>query len=597
MALPFVGVPDHAEAATIELDLAASALRTGDAEAAEESVANAREHVDEAMGTIDGLSGDIWSLIPVAGTPVADARGLVRVLDHATSIAEIGIDLYPRVSGDGATLLRGEQVDEATLDAMLAGARRIGEHLREAERELAGISGSSPVVGEVIAAKRDEARAAVAPLADAFDDVEPLLDEIKPMLGFEGRRSYLIALLNPSELRFSGGAALVFAPLALDEGALEVEEPHTVRGDLKLQLMDLWEGVEGNDFHRDNTRVMNSTFAPSWSVSGEELLRAWEVNQEERHDGVIALDVVAIASLVGTAGGIDVPGYGQITQDNLVETLVGSYDDFYPDADSQDGLNARLIPAFKDAMFNGGDYVEKVRTLAGAADGRHFALYLRDPEVQQGVADLGLEGDLTEPEGDYVGLFTQNLNGSKVDYWQRRRITLDVRLTRRGSARNRLEARIHNDTPPFPFPIPDPRIGYFTRHAKLTVGAFLPKDVKVSDATAAGRRWRPEVRDFYDHSYVRRRLPLKPTEEKSLTLEYRVQHASRESTSGGFVYHLAVDPQGTVNPDRFRVSVKLPRGHRAAALPEGWREKGRRLRFSTNLESTMIWAIPVDRVR
>ena len=39
---------------------------------------------------------------------------------------------------------------------------------------------------------------------------------------------------------------------------------------------------------------------------------------------------------------------------------------------------------------------------------------------QRRFADVGLSGDLSRTPYDYIGVFTQNLNGSKTDYWQHR---------------------------------------------------------------------------------------------------------------------------------------------------------------------------------
>ncbi len=64
----------------------------------------------------------------------------------------------------------------------------------------------------------------LGPVNEVFADVDPMLDELPAFFGFEGERSYLIAMLNPSELRYSGGAALAFAPMSWEDGALELGE-------------------------------------------------------------------------------------------------------------------------------------------------------------------------------------------------------------------------------------------------------------------------------------------------------------------------------------------------------------------------------------
>ncbi len=343
LALPLLKVPGEARAAKTDLTAALTALQGGDMAAARRSVADAREHTDAAQDGAQGIGGDIWSRIPVLGTPVADARHLVQALDDGTSVAEIGVDLYPAVAGRKATLFRDGQVDEDTLTTFVTEAQRAGTHLRSARDELESIRASTPLVGDTIAANRDAAAAQVVPVADAYDRVDPMLAELPALLGFDGRRSYLVALLNPAELRYSGGAALSFAPMTFDEGRLAVGATVSPAVDPRFQRQILWRKVVGNNFHRGRNRIANSTFAPSWSTSGEELARAWKRGGGGEQDGVIAVDVVTLDRLLALSGDVTVPGYGVLSGGELVETLIGSYDDFYPDATAQDGYNNALV--------------------------------------------------------------------------------------------------------------------------------------------------------------------------------------------------------------------------------------------------------------
>ena len=43
--------------------------------------------------------------------------------------------------------------------------------------------------------------------------------------------------------------------------------------------------MEGNPFHNGKLRLSTSTYAPDWSVSGEELLRGWERTYGRRPTG------------------------------------------------------------------------------------------------------------------------------------------------------------------------------------------------------------------------------------------------------------------------------------------------------------------------
>ena len=183
-------------------------------------------------------------------------------------------------------------------------------------------------------------------------------------------------------------------------------------------------------------------------MSGEEILRAWAKAVKQEYDGFIAIDVPAIASLVGITGPIDVPDVGTVDHTNLTQTLVGSYDRF-KDLEQRRALNRALIPIFRERLFAGGQFVEKFQTLGDAARARHFAVYFRDPDAQAVVRDLGVDGDLSTTDHDYLGVFSQNTNVAKADYWLDRTVTSDVSLRKDGSAEVELTISTANDAPPY----------------------------------------------------------------------------------------------------------------------------------------------------
>ena len=192
--------------------------------------------------------------------------------------------------------------------------------------------------------------------------------------------------------------------------------------------------MKGNPFHSPGkTRVVNATFSPYWSQSGEELLRAWEVRYGEQADGVIAVDLQALARLMDLTGPVQAHGVGELNSGNLVKVLAGSYDTYDTD-DQRQAINEAVVPAFREKLFQGGKFAEKFQVLAKAAKGRHFALYFRDSALQEAFVHRGLSGDLSETDHDYLGVFTQNTNSSKADYWQHRVVDSDVKLHADGSA-------------------------------------------------------------------------------------------------------------------------------------------------------------------
>lgn len=571
LALPFLSVRADGNAARADLDAALDALRDGRLPAAADLVVSAREHVDEAQAAAGGLRADILAGVPLAGNAVDDVRRLVVALDEAVSVAELGVEIYPEVLGEEATLVQDGAVDLTALASVTGVAAEVSAHLEQAHTQLDAVGGGTWVVGGFLTDARDAALAQIVPLEATIDRYQPVLDILPGLLGTDSPRRYLVGVMNPAELRASGGTTLSFAPMMFDKGQLTFAEAGNTADFTDSNSRISWEPVPNNPWHTNPAEQLplaNATFSPYWTTSAEELLRAWEVTTGERLDALIAIDLPALASLFEITGPVQVRGYGTLTADNLVKLLAGSYD-IYDDFEKRRELNEAIIPLVRQKLFDGGKFVQKGQALLAAADGRHFVTYFRDPEAQAAIGALGVVGDLSTTEQDYVGVFTQNTNASKVDFYQQRSIASDVTLNADGSADVTLTVTIDNDTPPYTRPNEDPGSGYFTRWSRPLVATYLPMGAELEsfaiNATPAGaterlERGRPSVLHL---------LTLEPGATQVLTYTYRVPAAAVVDGST-MSYALDVDPQGVVNTTDFQVTVRPPDGWEFTELAEGW---------------------------
>ena len=607
LARPMMDVKPQADAARDELGMAQDAIKADDLDAARAHVAAARAHVDDASSLVNGFGGDVWRWVPVAGGAVKDARHLVGALDQATSVAEIGTEVYPKVMQSDSLVLNST-VDLAQVEDILTALNQAGVHLRAAADDLAAVKGNTPIVGQQVRDARDEAMAKIEPLKTTYDDAEPVLEALPEVLGADGDRHYLVAIMNPAELRYSGGATLTLVPLTLTDGKVEFGE--TVTNEDVVADTDgfiKWPKVKGNPFHNPGkTRLMNATFSPNWSQSGEELLRAWEARFGQKCDGVITVDLQALARLMDLTGPVQAEGVGELNSGNLVKVLAGSYD-YYNTEEQRKAINAAVVPAFREKLFEGGHFADKFEVLANAAKGRHFALYFRDPRLEDAFEKRGLAGDLSTGDHDYLGVFTQNTNSSKADYWQSRQVTSDVTLAPDGSATVHLSVSVANDSPVFtpPWtdnqpedPAKDPRWGYYTRWAGDAVAVFLPKGAEVQgQPTMDGVAFRPIVRSVLGRPYFYRTELLEPNSKAVLDVTYTVPHAATVD-GDTMTYHLDVDPQSLVGPEAVTVTVHLPDGYGVGTLPtDGWQLKGgQTLYYDTRgLDASPRWSIELSK--
>ncbi|WP_151082015.1 DUF4012 domain-containing protein [Nocardioides cynanchi] len=602
LARPLLTARSEAKLAQADLTAAKAALSAKDLPTARADVRSARAHVDKADASANGFGGDVWSVVPVAGGAVHDARHLIDALSETTSVAETGVQLYPMVSGGSSTLVRGQSIDLAVLDQVVSDTATIGEHLDRALADLDQVHGTTPVVGRAAANAKNTALGYLEPVKQSYDKAGPLVQSLPSIVGADGPRTYLLAMLNPAELRYSGGGALSFTTIHFDHGQA------TFGGTLNVDdinghgYFQTWKPVPGNIFHPPGpTRVVNATFSPWWSVSGEELLRGYSTVFPRQHiDGVIGVDLQALANIFTITGPVDLPHFGTITGANLVQTLAGSYGDF-ASIQVRHQLNAELVPAFRQKFFEAGNMSDKLTALVDSADGRHFFTYFRNAQVQHRFAKVGLSGDLSPTPHDYIGVFTQNLNGSKTDYWQHRSITSHVKLNADGSAKVHLQVVVDNQAPPYDLPVPDPKFGYTTRYLQTVLGVFLPNKSRSTGVSLDGQpaqpRFRfPSVAGVHNRHYFHTTMMLNSGQSSTLDMSYTVPRAAEVGTDGLLTYGLAVDPQDTVVPETLKVIATWPAGYRPTSLPTGWKDLGNgTAELDTAVATKLDYAIPLAR--
>ncbi|MGI8524188.1 MAG: DUF4012 domain-containing protein [Nocardioides sp.] len=577
-AVSLVRARSEALAAQNDLVRAKSAISAQDFKAAREATDSARANAAKADGHANGIGSDVWNVVPVASGAVSDMRYLVDALSQSVSVAEIGVDIYPKTMGPRSKLVSGETINLSTLKKITDAAQRIGPHLDAASSDLGHVQGDAPVVGRSIVSARTRAEDQIGPLQESFQRYSAMLGQLPNLFGASGNKKYLLAILNPAELRYSGGATLSLSTLSTDAGTLSFGQSYTVAEIDQSQPFLRWPRVAGNSFHRPGAlRLTAATFSPYWSVSGEELLRAWKAQTHQRLDGVIALDLPALADLFRITGPVNVAGYGELNAGNLVRTLAGSYDT-YQDATQRHTLNQAIVPAFRSRLLTGGKFLQKGQSLGRSGTARHFVTYFHDPATESAFATAGLAGNLSDTPHDYLGVFTQNVNGSKADYWQHRSVESDVKLAADGSADVRLKVTINNVSPPYEGPLPDPRSGYFTRWLGTALSVFLPSKSTLVSATDDGEavsldQHPYDARGVYPRSYLEHVMLVPPQGTKVVELHYKVSDAA--TLDGQHLdYHLALDPQGIVVPQPTSVRVTLPSGYRWSELPTGWHATG-----------------------
>jgi hypothetical protein len=565
------------------LSAAAGYLVDGDYQKGEAEYVSAQNSADAVIGTSNLSQLAVIGAIPGLNTAVLNWQRSANATGAITQTTGDLIALYGDLSGEtgGEKIFSDGAINMTMLEDLPARVDASAAKLNLAKAELDSIQANT-TFSQALDEVRDKALREMKPVQEAVASLEGVAPVLPDALGANGVRRYLIALGNQAEMRASGGAPLTLVMVELDNGKISIP----IKGQTSTQLFPplnaavTWYGPALNTFFPGNPRnapfVVTNTH-PNLLMSGREMMGAWQGGSFPAVDGVVYLDLTAIAAVLTKTGPINSPTYGSVTGDQLGQILlVDAYADFgQEDATVRQAANQQLVDDLLTRILSGDDLVKAASAIAGTAPGRHFQLFMKNPILEQLALDAGAAGIVASPKtGDWSAMYTQNGNQSKVDVFQQRNVAVTVNLEADGSARVNQQMTMVNATPPDRDPGPEKGIGYETMWIKNAYLLYIPdaaRDYQVSYPSGFavrpfkghsrqqfGQGW---VDDGYGNKLIRVVGWTPPGGQAAVGVSYSLPAGTFiNAETGALVYEILADPQSLFISPTITVSVKGPQG-------------------------------------
>ncbi len=548
---------------------------TGEYAAAQESTIQLDRSVDlPQLALLERLRG-----VDVA---VQNWRDVVAAASNITDASGGLLSLYGDLSGKGGgeKIFRDGAIDLAMLADLPDRVTTASDQLHAATAHLQAIRAEA-VWATPLDRIRDRALGEMAPVQQAVESLEGIAPVLPDALGANGVRRYLIAIGNQAEMRASGGAPLTLVLVEFNEGRISIP----IKGPTSTQLFPplnapvSWWGPAANPFFPGNPRnapfVVTNTH-PNLQFSGKEMAEAWVGGNYPPVDGVMTLDLTAIAAMLDATGAVESPVYGTVDGQRLGEILlIDAYADFGQEgAAERQQANQELLDILLERLLSGNDLVAAAQAVASTAPGRHFQVWMRSPQLEALALEAGAAGVVDDPEvGDWSAVYTQNGNQSKVDVFQQRNVLVTVQLREDGSASVAQQMTVTNATPPDrPAEGTFGRIGYETTWLKAAYIMYAPdaaRDYRASYPTGfavrpfknhpqLGRGW---VDDGFGHKMIRVVGWTPPGGQNAVSVSYELPAGTFGSAAEGRLdYRLRALPQSIWTPSTLTVQVTAPTG-------------------------------------
>ncbi len=387
---------------------------------------------DNASAVLQGSLGmRVFRYVPYLND---QPNGIVSLVDDVHTTAATGSTLLQRVD----TLVAQSNGTTVSLSALQSLQRSVADAtttMSSLNRPAGGL------IGPIGTARRDFDEQ-IEKITNDLGRGDQTLSYALPFLGADGVRTYLIAGENNAEMRDQGDVASL-ALMHTQNGTFNLDTAGSV-DDLEpsravnvpipagtaavfggYQATSLWQSVNATADFPLSGAIMQAMFA---QVEGMHV------------DGVIALDVPALASLLTLTGPVSVPDIASpISAQNVATVILHDQYLGYPpgsaQAQRQDDIAAVAAATVERMQFEHIDLAALGSALANDVEGRHLMVWDEAPRNESNLTAIGASGsvDSTTPTRTFH-LAVENSTATELDYDVEPSVHVQVEVTRDGDA-------------------------------------------------------------------------------------------------------------------------------------------------------------------
>ncbi|MGH2752447.1 MAG: DUF4012 domain-containing protein, partial [Actinomycetota bacterium] len=453
-------------------------------------VNEARERLDRAAETLESPPAKLVGWLPVVHQNFAAVQAVV---EDAGPLLRAAQKLAHAVQA-----ARDEDVvEDGAVDLDLV--TRLEEPLREQGAAAGDLADTVEAhrngwLLPLLWSEMDELAARVRGLEGSTRTAAELTSLAPQMFGRDGDRTYLVALMNNTELRGAGGILSGVGSVTVRGGRMSLGE-FTHYGALaddppfrKVPAPPDFERHFGT-YKADTTRWVTATSSPDLPDVALVARRLFQKTAGVDTDGVIFVDPRGLAAMMPPEVELEVPTTD--TSLTAAELPLYVYRDAYSElgggaARRRDSLIGLGAEAFDVILKRGFNRPAVIRSTAEAFAGGHISMVSFDPEEAGALDRAGLSRDLGDPVYDGALATVQNVGGNKLDSYARRSVHHACRIDGENPTRCVTDVAIANHTPPGLSRFEHQYLPYGL--FKNVVEIYVPKEAELASVETDGER-------------------------------------------------------------------------------------------------------------
>lgn len=416
-------------AAKSDFTIVKAAVAAKDYAGAKVALGTGTAHVADAHAASRRLWPMKW--LPWIHTQFVVVDQLLIAGEHVGAAGQPLLDIAQQVNDVvGSESVTANQIGQAEKEALLKTLYESPDTVTQAQGDLQAAvdalkelptSGVVAPLQVVVQTVRDNLPTIEAAVSKGL----PFLTVAPTIAGYPEAKTYLFLLQNNTELRPTGGFIGTYGILKLNAGNIDEFKTDNIYN-IDNQVKDTWNEIPPPALQRylsaSKWFLRDSNWDPDFPTSARKAEEFYhgELDDDQPVDGVIAVTPELIHDLLELTGPIEVDG-DEYNADNLTEKLQYQVEiAFYSEGISDSGrkavigkLASKLLDRVMDLPQSSWDKLATV--LITNLEEKHILIYSKDTTVQQLVREIGWDGSITNPEGDFVMVVDANLAAKKTD--------------------------------------------------------------------------------------------------------------------------------------------------------------------------------------
>ena len=307
------------------------------------------------------------------------------------------------------------------------------------------------------------------------------LSEILPqVIGQKENKSYLVVLMDETQLRSFGGVIVSAAKVNFVSGRIN-----------KIEIID-----------SAKIGSLKLTDEPDFPLIGKELI----ASVDNQVLGVVAINLNGLSDLMEVTGGINLTGSEDIQSENLLSSAANKK---ITAKIYQDLLKEFLNKLFFVPQMN---WVELTLTLDDLTKRKDLLVYLSDPKLFSYLLDQEITGEmsreiLANQTEDFLGVIESNSGNNSANYFIQKNSELETTINNEGIVSHVLKTNYQNSSSELRY--------------QAQVRVYLPSGTKLNKLTLG----ESEIKNFttisdYGRTVYSFGISIDPNTSRVLTLNY-----------------------------------------------------------------------------